>query len=155
MFDISELKSKKLPELQEIAKGIKVPKYRTLKKLDLVYKILDVQAAEPEKVASTVVKPSKPEPPKKVTQETRPKTPETAEAQKRPAREKTQRPRSQNPKNKRQEDEKPTANPSAASKERKTAPKAIGAIPRSDSIRGRSTQSCLDCQLYLRFGEGF
>ena len=45
MFDISELKAKKLPELQEIAKGIKVPKFRTLKKLDLVYKILDVQAA--------------------------------------------------------------------------------------------------------------
>ncbi|MFC4634374.1 transcription termination factor Rho [Dokdonia ponticola] len=135
MFDISELKSKKLPELQEIAKGIKVPKYRTLKKLDLVYKILDVQAAEPEKVASTVVKPSKPEPPKKVTQETRPKTPETAEAQKRPAREKTQRPRSQNPKNKRQEDEKPTANPSAASKERKTAPKENTKTPQKENTK--------------------
>ena len=37
MFEISDLKTKKLPELQEIAKGINVPKYRSLKKLDLVY----------------------------------------------------------------------------------------------------------------------
>jgi len=43
MFEISDLKSKKLPELQEIADGLKVPKYKTLKKLDLVYQILDVR----------------------------------------------------------------------------------------------------------------
>jgi len=54
MFEISELKSKKLPELQEIAKGLNVPKYRTLKKLDLVYQILDTQAAEPKAVASVL-----------------------------------------------------------------------------------------------------
>ena len=54
MFDISELKLKKLPELQEIAKKIEVPKFRTLKKLDLIYKILDVQAANPKKVAQPV-----------------------------------------------------------------------------------------------------
>lgn len=52
MFDISELKAKKLPELQQIAKGINVPKFRSLKKLDLVYKILDLQAADPTKVES-------------------------------------------------------------------------------------------------------
>src|SRR5690554_1871668 len=50
MFEISELKSKKLPELQEIAKELDVPKYRTQKKLDLVYKILDYQAANPQAV---------------------------------------------------------------------------------------------------------
>lgn len=50
MFEISELKSKKLPELQEIAKELKVPKYRTQKKLDLVYQILDYQAANPKAV---------------------------------------------------------------------------------------------------------
>jgi len=33
MFEISDLKSKKLPELQEIADGLKVPKYKTLKKI--------------------------------------------------------------------------------------------------------------------------
>ena len=40
MFEISDLKSKKLPELQEIAKDLNVPKFKTLKKLDLVYQIL-------------------------------------------------------------------------------------------------------------------
>ena len=44
MFEISQLKEKKLADLQEIAKALQVPKFRTLKKLDLVYKILDVQA---------------------------------------------------------------------------------------------------------------
>ena len=44
MFEIAQLKEKKLTELQDIAKTLKIPKFRTLKKLDLVYKILDVQA---------------------------------------------------------------------------------------------------------------
>ncbi|WP_299210680.1 transcription termination factor Rho, partial [uncultured Dokdonia sp.] len=118
MFDISELKAKKLPELQEIAKGIKVPKFRTLKKLDLVYKILDVQAAEPEKVANTAVKSSNPESskvesPRKMVRETKPNTSKTAETPKRPVREKPQNPRNQNPKNKRQEDTKSTTTPVA------------------------------------------
>jgi transcription termination factor Rho len=52
MFEISDLKSKKLPELQEIAKGLNVPKYKTQKKLDLVYQILDVQASSPKAVAA-------------------------------------------------------------------------------------------------------
>jgi len=51
MFEISDLKAKKLPELQEIAKGLNVPKYKTQKKLDLVYQILDVQASNPKAVA--------------------------------------------------------------------------------------------------------
>ncbi len=45
MFDIDALKEMKLLELQEIAQKIDVPKFRSLKKLDLVYQILDVQAA--------------------------------------------------------------------------------------------------------------
>ncbi|WP_425236176.1 transcription termination factor Rho [Ulvibacterium sp.] len=51
MFEISDLKSKKLPELQEIAKGLNVPKFKTLKKLDLVYQILDLQASNPKATA--------------------------------------------------------------------------------------------------------
>ena len=51
MFEISDLKAKKLPELQEIAKGLNVPKFKTLKKLDLVYQILDLQASDPKVVA--------------------------------------------------------------------------------------------------------
>ncbi len=50
MFEISELKAKKLPELQELANTLGVPKYRSLKKLDLVYQILDYQAANPKAV---------------------------------------------------------------------------------------------------------
>ena len=57
MFEISQLNEKKLPELQEIAKKLNVPKYRSLKKSDLVYQILDYQAANPKSVAE-VLKPS-------------------------------------------------------------------------------------------------
>ncbi|MDG1214295.1 MAG: transcription termination factor Rho [Flavobacteriaceae bacterium] len=52
MFEISKLKTMKLPELQEIAKGLKVPKFKTLKKLDLVYQILDLQATDPKAVVA-------------------------------------------------------------------------------------------------------
>jgi len=52
MLEISELKAKKLPELQELAKALSIPKYRSMKKLDLVYQILDYQAANPSKVSS-------------------------------------------------------------------------------------------------------
>ena len=54
MFEISELKEKKLPELQEIAKELHVPKYRTQKKLDLVYQILDYQASNPKAVKAVI-----------------------------------------------------------------------------------------------------
>ena len=54
MFEISQLKEKKLTDLQEIASKLNVPKYRSLKKLDLVYQILDQQAADPKAVKSVV-----------------------------------------------------------------------------------------------------
>ena len=50
MFEISQLKEMKLPELQDIAKELNISKYRSLKKLDLVYQILDHQAANPTSV---------------------------------------------------------------------------------------------------------
>ncbi|NRD23008.1 transcription termination factor Rho [Winogradskyella litoriviva] len=62
MFEISQLKAKKLPELQEIAKQLNVPKYRTQKKLDLVYQILDYQAANPGAVKAKVETEAKSEP---------------------------------------------------------------------------------------------
>lgn len=52
MFDISELKEMKLPELQEIAKNAKINRYRSLKKDELIYQILDHQAADPELIKS-------------------------------------------------------------------------------------------------------
>jgi len=58
MLEISELKEKKLPELQDLAKELGVPKYRTLKKLDLVYQILDYQAANPAAVQKLIPTPA-------------------------------------------------------------------------------------------------
>ncbi len=58
MFEISELKAKKLPELQGLAKTLGVPKYRSLKKLDLVYQILDYQAANPSAVKAVATETS-------------------------------------------------------------------------------------------------
>ena len=54
MFEISELKDKKLPELQELAKTLGIPKFRSYRKLDLVYQILDFQAANPQSVKAVV-----------------------------------------------------------------------------------------------------
>ncbi len=50
MFEISDLKVKKIIELQEIAKAIGLKKISQLNKLDLIYKILDTQAEVKEKV---------------------------------------------------------------------------------------------------------
>jgi len=47
MYDILELKSKLLPALQDIAKNLDIPKYRSLKKMELIYQILDFQAINP------------------------------------------------------------------------------------------------------------
>ncbi|OBX21707.1 MULTISPECIES: transcription termination factor Rho [Bizionia] len=61
MFEISQLKAMKLPELQEIAQKLNVSKYRSLKKLDLVYQILDQQAANPKAVKEVVTTETKSE----------------------------------------------------------------------------------------------
>ena len=50
MFEIESLKEKKLSELQEIAENIGVSKFKQLKKLDLIYQILDIQASKPASV---------------------------------------------------------------------------------------------------------
>jgi transcription termination factor Rho len=52
MYDILELKGKLLPELQEIGKKLNVPKLRSLKKMDLVYQILDLQAVNPNSISA-------------------------------------------------------------------------------------------------------
>ena len=51
MFEISQLKEKTLVDLQEIAKTIGAKKFSQLKKLDLVYLILDIQASAPSQNA--------------------------------------------------------------------------------------------------------
>ena len=79
MFEISQLKEKKLVELQEIAEKLKVPKFKSLKKIDLVYQILDLQAANP-----TIVAPKA--------------TPVAAAKPPRPRRERISKPKEANPK---------------------------------------------------------
>lgn len=71
MFEISQLKEKKLADLQEIAKTLKIPKFRALKKLDLVYKILDTQAESVE--ATKDVKKEAPVVKQTPSEETKPK----------------------------------------------------------------------------------
>ena len=76
MFEISELKAKTLADLQQIAKSIGLTKTSQLKKLDLVYQILDIQAAtpmkkekSPENPNSRVIKPKRKRVVKKVVSE--------------------------------------------------------------------------------------
>ena len=60
MFEISKLKEKKLSDLQQIAEELNISKFKTLKKLDLVYKILDHQASNPETKNTSPKKESNP-----------------------------------------------------------------------------------------------
>jgi transcription termination factor Rho len=62
MYDILELSKKLLPELKDIAKELKIKKAESLKKQDLIYKILDQQAIEATDIKSAV-KPVKDEAP--------------------------------------------------------------------------------------------
>ena len=47
MYDIIELKKKKLQDLQEIANKLEISNLKDQKKLDLIYQILDQQALVP------------------------------------------------------------------------------------------------------------
>ena len=47
MYDILELSEMLVPELREIAKQLEIKRAELLKKQDLIYKILDQQAANP------------------------------------------------------------------------------------------------------------
>jgi transcription termination factor Rho len=60
MYDILELSKKLLPELKDIAKELKIKKAESLKKQDLIYKILDQQAIEATE-EKTLLKPEKEE----------------------------------------------------------------------------------------------
>src|SRR5262245_9533448 len=62
MYDIAQLNEKLVGELKEIARQLNIPNYESLKKQELVYKILDVQAANPE-MAAKATEPKKAEAP--------------------------------------------------------------------------------------------
>ncbi len=103
MFEISELKDKKLPELQEIAKELDVPKYRTQKKLDLVYQILDYQAANP-KAVKAVLKSEEP------SSETKKPEPATSSAKDTQDKDQKSRPERNDNRNKKPQPQKPHHN---------------------------------------------
>ena len=58
MFDIIELNGKKVAELRQIASKLGIARVDKLKKQDLVYSILDEQAAQPNKGKSGKAAPS-------------------------------------------------------------------------------------------------
>ena len=51
MYDISTLKEKKISELQDIAKSLKIKKITSLKKQELIYQIIDFLSTNPESVS--------------------------------------------------------------------------------------------------------
>ena len=53
MYEIASLRTKKLPELQEMAKTIGVKRITGLKKMDLIYQIIDHVAANPQEASSS------------------------------------------------------------------------------------------------------
>jgi len=59
MYDIIELNSKLVNDLREIAKDLNIPKHDSLKKQELIYKILDYQAINPGKTKGGDEKSSK------------------------------------------------------------------------------------------------
>lgn len=56
MYDILQLNDMTLSDLQDIAKKLKIEKISSLAKQDLIYKILDHQALQPEPLAAPVKK---------------------------------------------------------------------------------------------------
>ena len=56
MYDIIELNGKGLSDLKDIAEELNIPKFDSLKKQDLVYKILDFQAINPTKAQDNSMK---------------------------------------------------------------------------------------------------
>jgi transcription termination factor Rho len=93
MFEISELKAKKIAELQTIAKSIGLTKTSQLKKLDLVYQILDTQASSPAKKETTAkaeesVKTEKPKRKRVAKTKEAPKATENVSPEKKPTPEK-------------------------------------------------------------------
>ena len=57
MYDILELKKKKLQNLQEIAGELEISEIKNYKKMDLIYQILDKQATSPNNKNEKVIKP--------------------------------------------------------------------------------------------------
>ena len=91
MYDIKELNDKKVDELKALAKELSIAGYNKLKKEDLVYKILDTQAEQPQAVKKENPKPKAPKVVKKSATKAETKKPKAKEEPKpRPAAEPAQ-----------------------------------------------------------------
>ncbi len=88
MYEIATLKSKKLNELQDMAKGLGVKRITGLKKLDLIYQIIDYISANPQAIGAS----DKNEPKASKSQETKPQR--TDKAERTPKAEKMPKPQS-------------------------------------------------------------
>ena len=86
MYEIATLKSKKLNELQDMAKGLGVKRITGLKKLDLIYQIIDFISANPQAIGAS----DKNDPKASKSQETKPQR--TDKAERTPKAEKMQKP---------------------------------------------------------------
>ena len=75
MYEIATLKSKKLNELQDMAKGLGVKRITGLKKLDLIYQIIDHISANPQAIGASNEK----EPKTSKSQEIKPQRTDKAE----------------------------------------------------------------------------
>ena len=123
MYDITELNEKKVAELKEIADKLNVPKSDKLKKQDLIYQILDLQAMQPSSAApkgdEDNEKSSAPAKPRKPRQERTPR-PAQQDSTNKPARE--SKPSADNLNAKKPDDnaEKPKANNSNESNDNQT-----------------------------------
>ncbi len=94
MYEIATLKEKKLADLQEIAKNLGLKKTSALKKLDLIYQIIDHVSANPPEKKETPVKSEdkkaavKPTAPKKESRPQRKEQPKKEQEQPKAAQEK-------------------------------------------------------------------
>ena len=82
MYEIEELKTKKLVDLQVIAKAIGLKKTTGLKKMDLIYQIIDHISAHPESVETKKEPTPKREPQKREPQKREPRKREKTVAEK-------------------------------------------------------------------------
>ena len=114
MFEISDLKEKKLPDLQEIAQSLGMKKFKTLKKEELIYRIIDFQAENPAPI----------QPPQVANTQEEKKEKTTGQAKKKEARP---------PKENNKKDSQPKENKPAAVENKDTSLKTTGKTPEQPS----------------------
>ena len=114
MFEISDLKEKKLPDLQEIAQSLGMKKFKTLKKEELIYRIIDFQAENPASIL----------PPQVANTQEEKKEKTTGQAKKKEA-----RPQKENNK----KDSQPKENKPVAVENKDASPKTTGKTPEQPS----------------------